>query len=282
LKGKKDRANRTVSDYIDTVKNLQLIIEENGKFSPSIASKKFLETQDNIILYQQLNKNYAGISGVIELLYKQPLTLEEICSSKSTQCKTRLYWLQSLGYVTRDGKVYCLTKEGKSVVEEKKEEIEESTVTFADKRKEHDKIQDTIVELGKVFGLYPEKEYPINGDPLDVVWKRKKDKSPSVAFEIELSRNLRKALSKLMCVWEDHNSKPFLVTPERDKLKSESLVSSSFHDLEGTIEIMTVEEIKKWYELVRESSRIAVRSGFRGTKLWFRKRKTSRQRKRRS
>jgi len=286
----KDRAHRTVRDYVDTVKNLKLIAEENDKFFLCEVSRKFLETHDRFLLYQQLDTNYRGVSDIVELLCNQPLTLDEICSPlsrkigrkwrRSTQCKMRVDWLQSLGYVIRDGKVYRLTKEGESIVE-RKGNVGESGVTIAEETRTHARIQEIIVELGEALGLYAEKEYPIDGELLDVVWKRKKDKSPSVAFEIELSRGLRKAISKLRSTWEGHNSKLFLVTTEKDKLKAESLVSSSFQELarrRDILTIVTVEEIDEWHVSGKKFSDIATVIGFRGAGLRFRRGKTSRAR----
>jgi len=279
---KRVRAKKTVDDYVCTIKNLQLIRESNGSFLLSEVSKKYLETYDSLLLYRQLDMNYIGIYDIIELFYKQPLTIKETCSSlsekievrweKPTQCRARINWLQSLGYVAKDGTVYRLTEEGRSIVESKSEQEEGHPG--------HGEIKDIIVELGKVYNLFTGKEYPVNGYLLDVVWKKRKGGYPSVAFEVELSGNLHKALLKLKSAWVNYSSKLFLITTIKDKLKAESIVNSSLREIEDDMRILTFDDLEVWYEKVKTASDHTAKSGFKGIGVRFRKAKhVSKERK---
>lgn len=269
------KSEKIIDDYIRTIKSLHLIKESNGRFLLSRLGKKFLDTGENSILYQQLEANYVGIYDIIKLLYKEPLTIKEICSSlgeeieagwqEPTQYTMRINWLRGLGYIIKDGKVCRLTKEGKNIVEGKSE-VEE-------RLPEHSEIQDIIVEFGKVLNLYSEKEYPINSFPLDVVWKKRKGGYPSVAFEVELSGNLHKALSKLKSAWVNYSSKLFLITTIKDKLKAESIVNSSLREIEDDMRILTFDDLEVWYEKVKTASDHTAKSGFKGIGVRFRKAK---------
>ncbi|TRZ53436.1 MAG: hypothetical protein D4S01_01325 [Dehalococcoidia bacterium] len=153
-------SERTVKDSIGVIKNLGLIKGVGDKFLLNEEGERFLKTHNNTLVYQLLDTKYKGIHDIIELLYKKPQTLNEICSSlrkkigvnwkKETQCRVRLNWLCSIGYVAKDRQQYRLTKEGRNSV--KGESIVEK------KALTHLEIQEIIIKLGKAYSLHAEKE----------------------------------------------------------------------------------------------------------------------------
>jgi len=263
-------SERIARDFVFTIRDLRLIVESAGKFCLSEIAKSFLETRDKRTLYQQLDTNFIGIHDIITLLYKQPLTLDEICSylrvtyetkwQKATQCRIRIYWLRGLGYVIKDGRKYTLATEGKSLVESVSEE----------KPPTHKEIQDIIVQLGDVLNHWTKKEYSVDGYSLDVVWKKIETGVPSDVFEIQLRGNLHEAFSKLKQAYDKWNSKPFLVTTSENKLKAESLARSSFHEIENIVHVKTFKEVLEWYNSVKQASNITVKMGYKGivVKRW--------------
>lgn len=263
-------SERIARDSVFTIRNLRLIVESEGRFCLSEEAKSFLETQDKIILYQQLDANFIGIQDIITMLYKQPLPLDDICSylrvtyatkwQKATQCSIRINWLRGLGYVTKDGQKYTLTAEGKSLVE----------IVSEEKRPTHKEIQDIIVQLGDVLTHHAEKEYPVEGYFLDVVWKKIRTGVPSDVFEIQLHGNLHEAFSKLKHAYDKWNSTPYLVTTSQNKQKAESLAISSFQEIEGIVKVLTFEELMEWYDSVKQASNITAKMGYRGivVKRW--------------
>jgi hypothetical protein len=64
-------------------------------------------------------------------------------------------------------------------------------------------------------GRHPEKEKPIDGERIDVVWKRIERGDPNFVFEVQISGNFYEALAKLKHAWDKWNSRPFLVTNEQ-------------------------------------------------------------------
>ena len=260
-------SERIAPDFVFTIRDLRLIAESAGKFCLSEIANSFLETRDKRTLYQQLDTNFIGIQDIITMLYKQPLPLDDICSylrvtyatkwQKATQCSIRINWLRGLGYVTKDGQKYTLTAEGKSLVE----------IVSAEKRPTHKEIQDIIVQLGDVLNHWTKKEYSLDGYSLDVVWKKIKTGVPSDVFEIQLRGNLHEAFSKLKQAYDKWNSKPYLITTSENKLKAESLASSSFHEIENIVNVRTFEELMKWYDSVKQASNITVKMGYKGMVL---------------
>jgi len=247
---------RAVRNYMSTIKNIVLIAKGDGTLFLSDVAKEFLETHENSLLYQVLNANYVGFNETLQILYDNALTLHEFAPllrqktgakwQKETQCALRLYWLRSLGYVVKKGRKYTLSKEGKNIVES---EIEEKPL-------KHSEIQDIIMKLGNAYNLYSEKEYSIDGYNVDVVWKKIKSGEPSEAFEIQLRGNLHEALTKLKHAWDKWNSKPFLVTTSKYKLKADGLVSGSFHEMQNAIQILTWREIVELCDSIQAASRM--------------------------
>ena len=82
----------------------------------------------------------------------------------------------------------------------------------------HRKIQQSIVEIGRLQFYYPEMEFqlPIEDEHkrLDVVWKRELAGVPTFVFEVELSGGIEKAITKLRLAFTKWNSQPRLVVPE--------------------------------------------------------------------
>ncbi|OQX51549.1 hypothetical protein B5M47_00380 [candidate division CPR3 bacterium 4484_211] len=84
----------------------------------------------------------------------------------------------------------------------------------------HKEIQRLLAETGKMQHFFSETEYklPVAGEDkrLDVVWKREFSGVPTYAFEVEISRNIEKALARLKVAFGLWNTKPRLIVPESD------------------------------------------------------------------
>jgi hypothetical protein len=82
----------------------------------------------------------------------------------------------------------------------------------------HRKIQESLVEIGRLQFYYPELEFllPLETEhkKVDVVWKRELSGVPTFAFEVELSGGLEKAITKLRLAFNKWNSQPRLIIPE--------------------------------------------------------------------
>jgi len=242
------RSKKGNPSYVRTVKSLKLTEESEGKFSVNQLGEEFLAKRANSIVYQQLDQNYKGISDILKMLVKDPLTMNEIFSflkkkieakwTTSTQCRIRIDWLESLGYLIKDGLKYGLTAAGKSNVERKDEYAEPW---------EHGEIQDLIFELGHVLGYISEEEFPIGRCKYDVAWKEYEGAlAPSHVFEIQKHGNLDKALRKLKYAYMNGVHELFLVIDPKEKSNAECLVKTTFNEIANFIKIRTPQEMKEW------------------------------------
>jgi hypothetical protein len=238
---------RISQDYINTIRDLNLIAESGDTISLTSEGENFLRTGDNSILYRELDRKYEGIHDVMELLYEEPQSLEDISSSlrqtgfswkKKTQLQIRLNWLHSLGYVEY-GPIFSITLEGTKTFDAEIKEEEAPS---------HDELQKQLVEFGKSLSVNCFKEYPINGEKIDAAWIQKGAKNPFAVFEIQLRGNLKQALANLAHARTTWNSRPFLITTKKQKLIAKSFVNKSFPDLTDDLKVYDwseMDEIKR-------------------------------------
>ena len=92
----------------------------------------------------------------------------------------------------------------------------------------HDKVKDMVYEIGKMHRYVTDKEYVINSDRLDVVWRRVEKSVPTYAFEIQVGGDLYHALAKLKHAYDIWNSNIFLVTEDGYLPKISELLSGDF------------------------------------------------------
>jgi hypothetical protein len=76
----------------------------------------------------------------------------------------------------------------------------------------HRDYQEMIKEIGKLQGFIAEMEYPMEGEKLDVVWRRVVGSVPTYVFEIQIGGDVYHALGKLKHAWDLWNSNIFLIT----------------------------------------------------------------------
>jgi len=239
-----------VKSCIRTIEKLDLIVRSKDKFSVSDVAKEFLQTSNNDLVYQKLKANYVGIEDILEILSEKPHSVDEVLVilkgktgtkwRSKRQVAIRLNWLLNLRLVTKIGQRYQLAKEMKDI----EGQIEQQ-------RPEHDAIRDMIVEIGKAYDCDTKKEYPLNGEKLDVLWKKL---GQLAAWEVHFEANLHKALSKLKQALLWLNAEPRLVTTQEGQLEAKKLLETSFHELKDALIIEHWEEIINWYNSAKPSA----------------------------
>lgn len=138
-------------------------------------------------------------------------------------------------------------------IEEVKEKIEYKSL--------HDKIKDFIFKIGKIEKYVCDKEYNMDSQKLDVVWRRVERSVPNFAFEVQIGGNLYQALAKLKHAYDLWNSNIFIVIEEKDKGRVETLLSGTFHEIERIIKIIEVRNIEKLYDLEDKSRELRKKIG---------------------
>lgn len=120
----------------------------------------------------------------------------------------------------------------------------------------HDEVKSMLSEIGRMEGRVTETEYRINGERIDVVWKRIEAGSPYAAFEVQIGGNFYAALAKLKHAWDKWNSRPYLMTTEEYKRRAVEWVSGSFHEIERHIQIIDSAKVKDLYEAVKRARQL--------------------------
>lgn len=115
----------------------------------------------------------------------------------------------------------------------------------------HDQTQETLVEIGRIQRLFPEKEYAFDGGRLDVIWRRALRSVPTYAFEVHVSGSLESALSKLNMAHRLWNSRPYLVTEEETNDKARYLLDNAFPEIKSDARVLTLNQIRELHDRKR-------------------------------
>lgn len=130
-----------------------------------------------------------------------------------------------------------------------KVEGEEQKVKFQE-QSPHNQIKEKLVEIGQLEHFISEKEYPIDGERLDVTWRKVVRGVPTKAFEIQVGGNPHQALAKLKHAFDLWNSEPYLIIDEKARLKVEELLAGTFHELQPHIKVIPLNKIEEFYKLL--------------------------------
>jgi len=95
----------------------------------------------------------------------------------------------------------------------------------------HEEMKARLRDIGTIQGFVAEEEYAIEGNRLDVVWRRVQRSVPTYAFEVQLAGDVYHALAKLKRAYELWNSHIFLVARADVHHKFQELLSGTFHEI---------------------------------------------------
>lgn len=122
----------------------------------------------------------------------------------------------------------------------------------------HDTVKNQLRDIGRLQGFLAETEYPIDGNRLDVVWRRVELSVPTYAFEVQVSGDIYHALAKLKRAYDLWNSRIFLAGRAAHRKVYEDLASGTFREIRDRaryLEIGSVQELhsrKTEYRLLEE------------------------------
>jgi predicted RNA-binding protein len=120
----------------------------------------------------------------------------------------------------------------------------------------HNMIRDKLVEIGQMERFISEKEYPIDGERLDVSWKRVVRGVPTKVFEVQVGGSPHQALAKLKHAFDLWNSDPFIIVEEKSLYKVNELLSGTFHELGPYIKVISIEKVEQLFESLSGESRL--------------------------
>ena len=125
----------------------------------------------------------------------------------------------------------------------------------------HDRVKDMVYQIGKMHRYITDKEYVINSDKLDVVWRRVEKSVPTYAFEIQVGGDLYHALAKLKHAYDIWNSNIFLVTDDSYLVKIAELLSGTFHEIKGQLRIITLAQVNDLYSIQVDDAKLRKKLG---------------------
>jgi hypothetical protein len=111
-------SRKTIMGYIRVLKNLDLIYFDGEEIRVTESGSEVLTKDPETVVLNQLKIRIAGVSEFLEELEKSPLSLEEahaFFKKKLTvdwetdyQTKVRIYWLENVGAIRKEGERYKL------------------------------------------------------------------------------------------------------------------------------------------------------------------------------
>lgn len=120
----------------------------------------------------------------------------------------------------------------------------------------HNQIRDKLTEIGQMEHFISEKEYGIDGERLDVTWRKVVRGVPTKAFEVQIGGSPHQALAKLKHAFDLWNSEPFIIVDQGSLSKVEELLSGTFHELSPHIKVISTDKVEKLYESLTGESNL--------------------------
>ncbi len=117
----------------------------------------------------------------------------------------------------------------------------------------HDQVKEKLREIGRLQEYLSETECKINGERLDVAWRRVAVSVPQKVFEVQISGNLYSAIGKLKKAHLYWNSQPFLVLRKEERAKAEDLLAGSFLEVRNSVVIRDIESVDELYTRVKRA-----------------------------
>ena len=111
----------------------------------------------------------------------------------------------------------------------------------------HDEVKSRLIEIGRIQNFIAEEEYKMDGELLDVVWRRVERSVPTYVFEVQVAGDLHHALAKLKHAHDLWNSHIFLIVSERNKGKLDRLLRGTFQEIRDRVKLIGLEEIEQLY-----------------------------------
>ena len=108
----------------------------------------------------------------------------------------------------------------------------------------HDDIKNLLLEIGKLQNYIADKEFRMETERLDVVWRRLPESVPTYVFEVQVGGDLYHALGKLKHAHDIWNSRIFLVASIEDLSTVNQLLSGTFHEIKSILRFIEIEKIQ--------------------------------------
>jgi len=141
--------------------------------------------------------------------------------------------------------------------------LERLQFTVVKPAKQEAEIASAILEIGKIQRMVVEAGYRIDGDSLDVIWKRTIRSVPTFAFSVNLSDDFDRSIKPLKHSFDLWNSRPFLVTDESKVKKVQDFSAGTYHEFSENLKILTAAQIQELHKSKKRYFNLEERYGLR-------------------
>jgi len=114
---------------------------------------------------------------------------------------------------------------------------------------QHVRLKHLLLRLGEIKGFIVEEEYRLDGQKLDVIWRRIERGVPTFVFEVQIGGNVTEALGKLKHAYDLWNSNLYIVIEDKDRNKVSTLLSGTFHEIKDKLTVILASEIEEFYKI---------------------------------
>lgn len=112
-------------------------------------------------------------------------------------------------------------------------------------RSRHDQAKELLLDVGRMRRFVCADEYRLDGERLDVIWKRVERSVPTYAFEVQIGGDIYHAIGKLKHAFDIWNSKIFLVIDGASVPKVTELLRGTFHEIATELRVVELEKLER-------------------------------------
>ena len=120
----------------------------------------------------------------------------------------------------------------------------------------HKELRNMILKVGELEGFESQKEFPIDRERLDGIWKRRGRVKPDVAFEVQKGGDFYSALVKLKEAWDRWGCISVLITTEEYIEEAKRWLGRAFHEMEKDARVVHWSKIKEWFNTLEIRKKI--------------------------
>lgn len=245
---------RTPTNYINLVRQLDLIKISDGKISLTSPGLELLRKQDDGIIFRLLLNKIEAFEDILNLIRsKEPITKEEIQENieeilhvgwkTDAQINWRLNWLLGLGIIEITSGKYYLTDVGIEQLKLMQDEAIESQEKPEKEKKEdlveitHSDLEDKLRYIGEFFEFESVKRPKINmmlpedrqlkssNKELDGLWIKKIPLGGKIYYpiEVQIGGNLSDIIDRLETVSDFAQKALIVIDKDQEKILRERL-----------------------------------------------------------
>ena len=122
-----------------------------------------------------------------------------------------------------------------------------------EKQMGHNEIQAMLLQIGTLQRFIAEKEFPMERERLDVVWRKVVKSVPTYVFEVQVGGDVHHALGKLKHAHDLWNSRIFLAGDVKNfEERARDLLAGTFHEIQPVLHILDIQRIGRLHSLKAE------------------------------